>query len=102
MSWRLHSKKLPIVLRREDMIRIFESVNNLKHKAILIPTYSAALRVSEVVKLRVQDIDARRNMIQIKRTKRRKDRYTILSKLLYKNQGDIGENTNLINGSFQG
>ncbi|KUK55986.1 MAG: Phage integrase family protein [Atribacteria bacterium 34_128] len=43
-------KKLPIVLSREDVIRIFESVNNIKHKAILMLAYSTGLRVSEVVK----------------------------------------------------
>jgi len=43
-------------------------------------TYSGGLRVSEVVKLKVQDIDAKRNMIHIKGAKGRKDRYTILSK----------------------
>jgi len=74
-------KKLPIVLGREDVIRIFESVNNIKHKAILMLAYSAGLRVSEVVKLKVQDIDAKRNMIHIKGAKGRKDRYTILSKV---------------------
>jgi len=74
-------KKLPIVLGREDVIRIFESVNNIKHKAILVLAYSAGLRVSEVVKLKVQDIDEKRNMIHIEGAKGRKDRYTILSKV---------------------
>ncbi len=74
-------KKLPIVLGREDVRRIFESVNNIKHKAILMLAYSAGLRVSEVVRLKVQDIDAKRNMIHIKGAKGRKDRYTILSKV---------------------
>ncbi|GAI45899.1 unnamed protein product, partial [marine sediment metagenome] len=77
-------KKLPIVLSREDVIRIFESVNNIKHKAILMVAYSAGLRVSEVVKLRVQDIDTKRNMIHIKAAKGRKDRYTVLSEVALK------------------
>ena len=59
-------KKLPIVLNREDVIRIFESVNNIKHKAILMLAYSAGLRVSGVAKLKLQDIDTKRNMIHIK------------------------------------
>ena len=63
------------------MIRIFESVNNIKHKAILMLAYSAGLRVSEVVKLRVQDIDTERKMIFIKAAKGRKDRYTVLSEV---------------------
>jgi site-specific recombinase XerD len=53
-------KKLPVILSREDVIRIFESVNNIKHKALLMLTYSAGLRVSEVVKLKVHDIDTKR------------------------------------------
>ena len=51
------------------MIRIFESVNNIKHKAILMLAHSAGLRVSEMVKLRVQDIDTKRKMIHIKEEK---------------------------------
>ena len=74
-------KKLPIVLSREDVIRIFESVNNIKHKAILMLAYSAGLRVSEVVKLKLQDIDTKRNMIHIKVAKGQKDRYTVLSEV---------------------
>jgi site-specific recombinase XerD len=74
-------KKLPIVLSREDVIRIFESVNNIKRKAILMLAYSAGLRVSEVVKLRVQDTDTKRSMIHIKAAKSRKDRYTVLSEV---------------------
>lgn len=77
-------KKLPIVLSREDVIRIFESVNNIKHKAILMLAYSVGLRVSEVVKLRLQDIDTKRNMIHIKAAKGRKDRIQFFQKLLWK------------------
>ena len=43
--------------------------------------YSAGLRASEVVKLRVQDIDTKRNMIHIKAAKGQKDRYTVLSEV---------------------
>ena len=46
--------------------------------------YSAGLMVSEVVKLRVQDIDTKRNMIHIKEAKGRKDRYTVLSEVILK------------------
>ena len=74
-------KKIPIVLSREDVIRIFEFVNNIKHKAILMLAYSAGLRLSEVVKLKLQDIDTKRNMIHIKAAKGRKDRYTVLSEV---------------------
>ncbi|MGC9338026.1 MAG: tyrosine-type recombinase/integrase, partial [Candidatus Cloacimonadia bacterium] len=68
----------------EDVIRIFESVNNIKHKAILMLVYSAGLRVSEVVKLKPEDIDSKRNSVFIKGAKGRKDRYTILSDVALK------------------
>ena len=72
-------KKLPVVLSCKDVMRIFESLENVKHKAILMLVYSAGLRVSEVVRLKVEDIDAERKLIHVKGAKGRKDRYTILS-----------------------
>ena len=72
-------KKLPVVLSQEEVFQILSSVNNIKHKAILMLIYSAGLRVSEVVKLKPGDINAERKLIHIKGAKGRKDRYTILS-----------------------
>lgn len=63
------------------MIGIFESVNNIKDKAILMLTFSAGLRVSEVIKLKTEHIDTKRNMIHIKAAKGRKERYTVLSEV---------------------
>lgn len=74
-------KKMPVVLSREEVSRIFSSVTNVKHKAILMLTYSAGLRVSEVVKLKVEDIDIQRKLIRIRSGKGRKDRYSILSEV---------------------
>jgi len=50
-------KKLPVVLSQEEVYRIISSVNKIKHKAIMMLVYSAGLRVSEVVKLKPEDID---------------------------------------------
>ncbi len=72
-------KKLPVVMSREEVFRILLSILNVKHKAILMLTYSAGLRVSEVVKLRYEDIDAERKLIHLKSAKGRRDRYTMLS-----------------------
>jgi len=72
-------KKLPVVLSQEEVSRILSVVSNIKHKAILMLIYSAGLRVSEVVKLKVEDIDVERKLIHVKGAKGRKDRYTILS-----------------------
>ena len=72
-------KKLPVVLTQEEVFQILSAVKNIKHRAILMLIYSAGLRVSEVVKLKPEDIDAERKMIHVKGAKGRKDRYTILS-----------------------
>lgn len=72
-------RKLPAILSRDEIFRLLSSVANVKHRAILMLTYSAGLRVGEVVKLRLEDIDAQRKLIHIKGAKGRKDRYTILS-----------------------
>ena len=55
------------------------SVDNIKHKAILMRVYSAGLRVGEAVRLKVEDIDGKRMLIHIKGAKGRKDRYALLS-----------------------
>jgi len=73
-------KKLPVVLSQEEVTKIINSVENLKHKAILMLVYSSGLRVGEVVKLKPEDIDGERMLVYIRASKGRKDRYTILSK----------------------
>lgn len=73
---------LPKVLSEAELKRMFAAVKNLKHKAILFTAYSAGLRVSEVVKLRVQDIDSERMQIFVARAKGKKDRVVNLSILL--------------------
>jgi len=77
-------KKLPVVLNQEEVGKIFSSVDNLKHKTILMLIYSAGLRVSEVVKLKLEDIDKHRHLIHIKGAKGRKDRYVMLSETALK------------------
>ncbi|PIP11621.1 MAG: integrase [bacterium (Candidatus Stahlbacteria) CG08_land_8_20_14_0_20_40_26] len=72
-------KKLPVVLSKEEVAKILNSVDNVKHKAILMLVYSAGLRVGEVVKLKPVDIDSKRMLIHIRGSKGRKDRYTLLS-----------------------
>jgi len=62
-------------------MRLLGVVTNLKHRAILMLTYSAGLRLSEVVRLKVEDIDEERHMIHIRGAKGRKDRYTLLSNM---------------------
>lgn len=72
-------RKLPEILSRQEVLRLLEAVENPKHRAIMLLTYSAGLRLGEVVRLRVEDIDSARRLIHIRQAKGRKDRYTVLS-----------------------
>ena len=72
-------KKLPIVLSLDELVQFFKAVTNLKHRSILMTTYAAGLRLSEVCHLRVDDIDSRRMVIRIRQAKGHKDRYVMLS-----------------------
>jgi site-specific recombinase XerD len=74
-------QKLPVVLSRQEVVRLFAALGNLKHRALLMLAYSAGLRVSEVVRLKVGDIDSQRGLIRVFRAKGCKDRYTPLSQV---------------------
>jgi len=80
-------KKLPVVLNADEILKIISMIKNIKHKSIIMLVYSSGLRVSEVVKLRVEDLDFKRGMIYIKGGKGRKDRYTIFSEVAKKTLG---------------
>ena len=71
-------KKLPQVLSRQEVVRLLASTATLRERALLMATYGGWLRVSEVVRLRVSDIDAQRGMIRVEQGKGCKDRYTLL------------------------
>ena len=72
-------KYLPTVLNKTEIKNIINSIDNIKHKTMIMLIYSAGLRVSEASKMRVQDIDFERETITVKNSKNRKDRITILS-----------------------
>lgn len=72
-------KRLPVVLSPQEVQAIFSATLNLKHRAILMTIYSAGLRVSEVVHLKVSDIDSRRMVIRVEQGKGARDRYTLLA-----------------------
>lgn len=74
--------KLPEILSAEEIERLFKCAFNLKHRAVLMITYAAGLRVSEVVNLRLADVDSGRMTIRVCQGKGNKDRYTILSSRL--------------------
>ncbi len=72
-------RRLPVVLSREEVQRLFAVVENLKHKALFMTAYDAGLRLSEILNLRVEDIDSQRMVIHIRQAKGKKDRYGRLS-----------------------
>jgi len=75
-------RRLPEVLSAEEVKRLFAAAECLKHRVLLMTTYAAGLRVSEVVALKVADIDSSRMMLRVRAGKGEKDRYTILSRRL--------------------
>jgi integrase/recombinase XerD len=72
-------EQLPRVLSREEIVKIFKVTPFLKHRALLMTAYSAGLRVGEVVRLKVSDIDSKRMTIRVTAGKGAKDRDTLLS-----------------------
>jgi site-specific recombinase XerD len=72
-------KKLPVVLSTAEIVAVMNCTKNLKHKALLMLIYSAGLRISEAINLKIKDIDSKRMQIRIVSAKGKKDRYTLLS-----------------------
>ncbi|WP_134902207.1 tyrosine-type recombinase/integrase [Paenibacillus polymyxa] len=75
--------KLPDVLSLNEVMRLLKVVKNLKHKASLYLTYTSGLRVSEVVRLRLEDCDRERKVLKVRQGKGRKDRQTLLSEAAF-------------------
>ena len=75
-------RRLPVVLSREEVQRLFEAVSNVKHRTILMTLYATGLRVSEALALQIADIDRQRMLLRVRQGKGRKDRYVPLSQTL--------------------
>ena len=73
---------LPKVISREKIIKSLFAIQNIKHKTILLLAYSAGLRISEVVQLKIENIDSHRMLIFVERAKGKKDRVVPLSKTI--------------------
>ena len=74
--------QLPKLLNAEELRKLFNALTNKKHKAMLFTAYSAGLRVSEIVNLKISHIDSTQMQIFIERAKGKKDRYVNLSPVL--------------------
>jgi site-specific recombinase XerD len=79
IPYRKRCTRLPVVLSPLEVRRVLDQVANLKHRTMLSVAYAAGLRVSEVLHLRVADIDSQRMTIRVEQGKGRKDRYLMLS-----------------------
>lgn len=73
-------KRLPVVLSKAEVNRMINALNNMKHRLVVALLYSSGLRLSELINLKVSDINIVDNTIHLKRAKGKKDRITILSK----------------------
>jgi integrase/recombinase XerD len=72
-------RKAPVVLNQEEMARLLDAAPGLKYKAAFGVAYGAGLRVSEVVALKVSDIDSKRMTLRVEQGKGQRDRYVMLS-----------------------
>jgi site-specific recombinase XerD len=82
MSHVYEPRKLPVVLSAEEVARLLQAAGSLKYKAALSIAYGAGLRASEVVHLKVNDIDSERMVLRVEQGKGKKDRYAMLSPTL--------------------
>lgn len=71
-------KELPVFLSTEEVKRLFDVMTNPKHKTLLMTAYGTGMRVSELVRLRIVDLDCSRQMLRVNQGKGQKDRFTIL------------------------
>jgi site-specific recombinase XerD len=76
---RKHSGKLPEIYSQEELVRLFQAARRRKHRVLLMTTYAAGLRLSEVTHLKPIHIHSERMLIRVEQGKGRKDRYTLLS-----------------------
>jgi integrase/recombinase XerD len=76
------ARTLPVILSREEVGRLIEAARNLKHRTALSVAYGAGLRASEVIALKVGDIDSGRMLLRVEQGKGHKDRYALLPPLL--------------------
>ena len=74
-------KRLPVILDKGEVQKLLSVTTKLKHKAMLMMAYCSGLRVSEVARLKVSDIDSARMTVMVREGKGAKDRYTILSRV---------------------
>lgn len=78
----LKEKRLPEVLSQEEIMRVFNALDNIKHRAMLMLIYASGLRRSELLNLRIGDVDMNRNIVFIRGGKGRRDRQSVMAQSL--------------------
>lgn len=78
------SKKLPTIITKDKFIFIFNKESHLKHKCWLLLGFCSGLRVNEIAKLKVEDLNSKEHKILVRDSKRNKDRYTVLPDITIK------------------
>jgi integrase/recombinase XerD len=73
--------KLPKVISKEEVLAIIKNTNNIKHKCVVELLYGSGLRKSELLNLKINDIDSKRMLVRVENAKGNKDRQTLLSKI---------------------
>lgn len=74
--------KIPVVLSKNEVARLLDTIDNIKHRAIITIIYSAGLRLNEALNLKISDVDSERMVLKITQSKGKKDRYVMLSQKL--------------------
>ena len=101
-----NNRKLPVVFSQQELRRLFKTPQRLKQRVLFALIYSAGLRVSEVCKLSIGDIDFHRKQIHIRQSKNNKSRYVVLSDYIAKGLKQYIEGAKpkvyLFNGSQKG
>jgi site-specific recombinase XerD len=75
----IQPKRVPVVLSRGEVVQFLDAIASITYRAILMTAYATGLRVREITRLRVADIDSRRMVIRVDQGKGKKDRYAMLS-----------------------
>jgi site-specific recombinase XerD len=96
------SKALPVVFSQPEIKLILKTPKLLKHRALFAVTYDCGLRISEVINLRIIDVDFDRNRLHIRQSKHKKDRYVPVSSLTAKGLKQYLATSNPINWLFNG
>ena len=95
-------KRLPIVLTKDEIKRLIESIENQKHKLMIKLMYSAGLRVSELVNLKIEDLEIEKNYGWVREGKGRKDRLFIIAESIKIELTDYIKNNKITDWLFPG